>query len=109
VRPDDVPDSVVERATAGLTEAMDLLTGAQIGELPYNPDPLMARAAIAAVASIEEVWEMGPDARPVPFPAEIRDGIPVWPDGSPFVLTADYYRAAGWKLRRRLVTDWVDA
>jgi hypothetical protein len=58
--------------------------------------------------NVEEVWEMVPGARPVPFPTEIRDGIPVWPDGSPFVLTADYYRAAGWKLRRRLVTDWVD-
>jgi hypothetical protein len=56
---------------------------------------------------VEEGWVMGAGARGLPS-FEIRDGAPVWPDGTPFELTADYYRAAGWKLRRRLVTDWVD-
>lgn len=61
------------------------------------------------VLHVDEVWEMGPDARPLPLPVEMRDGAPVWPDGRPFDVTDDEWRAAGWKRRRRLVTDWVDA
>jgi hypothetical protein len=108
MRPEDVPDSMVETATAAIADAFEMLTGAQIGEVHRDPDPALARAALAAVANVDQVWEMGPDARELPS-FELRDGAPVWPDGTPFELTADYYRAAGWKLRRRLVTDWVDA
>lgn len=105
MKPEDVPESVAERATAGLAEAIDLLTGAQIGEFPRDPDPLLARAAIAAVASVEEVWEMGPHAAQLP---EMHfDGADLV--SPPFTLTAEQFEAAGWKRRRRLVTDWVDA
>lgn len=59
---------------------------------------------------VEEVWEMGPgDAQLPPFEFEIIDGHLVHPDGTPLVITEEHYRAAGWKLRRRLVTDWGDA
>lgn len=54
---------------------------------------------------VEEGWEMGPAAAPLP-PFELRDGDMVTPAGA---LTGDHFRAAGWKMRRRLVTDWVDA
>jgi len=54
---------------------------------------------------VEEGWEMGHDAAPLPQ-FELHDGDMVCP---PFTLTADEFRALGWKLRRRLVTDWADS
>lgn len=56
---------------------------------------------------VEEAWEMGPGAAQLP-PFQIIDGHLARPDGSPLAITEEQYRAAGWKLRRRLVTDWVD-
>jgi hypothetical protein len=59
--------------------------------------------------NVEEVWEMGPGAEQLPAHVVTSEGV-FWPDEvTPFEITADQYRAAGWKLRRRLVTDWVDA
>lgn len=103
-----MPDSVVETATAAIAQAFAMLTGAQIGEVHRDPDPSLARAAIAAVANVEEAWEGGPDAVPLPEHIVTTEGA-FWPDGvTPFEITEDQMRAAGWKLRRRVVSDWVD-
>jgi hypothetical protein len=58
---------------------------------------------------IEEMWEGGPDAVPLPEHVITSEGA-FWPDGvTPFEITDEQMRAAGWKKRRRLVSDWVDA
>lgn len=57
---------------------------------------------------VEEGWEGGASAMPLP-PFELHDGEMYHPDGTPLTITPDQYRAGGWKLRRRLVTDWADS
>jgi hypothetical protein len=57
---------------------------------------------------VEEAWEAGPDAVPLPAHVITTEGV-FWPDGvTPFEITEEQMRAAGWKLRRRVVSDWVD-
>jgi hypothetical protein len=69
-----------------------------------------ARAELADVElRVEEAWEGGPDSVPLPAHVITTEGA-FWPDGTtPFEITDEQMRAAGWKKRRRLVSDWVDA
>jgi hypothetical protein len=58
---------------------------------------------------VEEAWEGGPDAAPLPGYVITREGA-FWADGvTPFEITDEQMRAAGWKKRWRVVSDWRDA
>lgn len=77
-------------------------------ELVLVHEDMEGLGAPTAALHVEEVWQMGPHAEQLPE-HEIRDGELVYPGGTPFTITPEQYEAAGWKRRRRLVTEWVDA
>ena len=70
------------------------------GDRPEEPADVELR--------VEEAWEGGPDAAPLPEHVITTEGT-FWPDGvTPFEVTDEQMRAAGWKKRWRIVSDWMD-
>lgn len=58
---------------------------------------------------VEEVWVGGPDAAPLPPQVITHEGVFLADGVTPFEVTDEVMRAAGWKKQRRLVTEWEDA
>lgn len=102
MRPEDVPDAVVDQVMGYLVD----ISHEEVGRTDREE---VARALLADVLNLEEVWVGGPDAAPLPPQIITHEGVFLADGVTPFEVTDEVMRAAGWKRQRRLSTGWVDA
>lgn len=102
MKPEDVPAGLVD-------QVMGYLVDIAHEEVTRTDREEVARAALAAVLSLEEVWVGGPDALPLPPQVITPEGVFHADGETPLEITDEVMRAGGWKMRRRLVTEWEDA
>lgn len=114
MRPEEVPDHLVEKAAESAHAKIVNDWAVQppwdeISEGLRDRTRAVTRHALAAVLSLEEVWVGGPDALPLPPQVITHEGV-FHKDGvTPLEITDEMMEAGGWKKRQRLVTEWVNA